>query len=199
MSRNVHDLIGDISEMLDEVECEYINVSEDRDYLGRELKDIREKYEDLKEENDALGEDNDLLDEKFRKFQYDCGYEEGFENGKYSMQKKAYKICEYWNNNDMDVLSKLFDGWTWTQIFENIETAYDKIIEYEKKKEQEEKEIHVGDEVVDVNGQKYIVRKTDGLLIYLLQKNGYAGSLNYSNLSKTGKHYPLEEMLKELK
>ena len=175
MSRNVHDLIGDISEMLDTVECEYINVSEDRDYLQRELKEFKEK------------------DKEFPKA-YDLGYEEGFKNGEYSMQNKAYKICEYWNNNDTDVLSKLFDGWTWTQIFEDIETAYNKIAEYEKK----EKEIKVGDEVVDCDGTKYVVRFLNDSYADALAYNGVSVECDYADISKTGKHYPLDKMLKEL-
>ena len=179
MSRNVHDLIGDISEMLDTVECEYINVSEDRDYLQRELKEFKEKDKELPKA-------------------YDLGYEEGFAKGEQSMQEKANKICEYWENNNTSVLIELFDGWTWTQIFENIEKSYNKIIEYEKKKEQEEKEIHVGDEVVDKNGKKYVVRHLVGVFMYAMSSSGSSYTFSYSDVSKTGKHYPLEEMLKEL-
>ena len=181
MSRNVHDLIGYISEMLDEVECEYIDVSEDRDYLQRELKEFKEK------------------DKEFPKA-YDLGYEEGFAKGEQSMQEKANKICEYWEENNTAVLSELFEGWTWTQIFENIETAYDKIIEYEKK-EQEVNEIHVGDELIDSLSYKFIVTMIKGKYMYLIDKNGnYRYTvLNHELFTKTGKHYPLEEMLKELK
>ena len=183
MSRNVHDLIGYISEMLDEVECEYIDVSEDRDYLQRELKEFKEK------------------DKEFPKA-YDLGYEEGFAKGEQSMQEKANKIIEFYrdNNNDIYVLQKVFSLNTIfdDQILEDIEGAYNKIIEYEKK-EQEEKEIHVGDEVKDEYGEKYIVRKIDSRGIYLLRHNGEGVLDTGSNVSKTGKHYPLEEMLKELK
>ncbi len=110
-----------------------------------------------------------------------------------STQEKANKICEYWDNN-IEVLQLLFKGCTWTQMFRDIEGTYNKIVEYEKKKE----EIHVGDEVVDVNGDKYIVRKIDDGQLYLLEESGDAVTWGYSNVSKTGKHYPIDEMLKEL-
>lgn len=181
MSRNLYDLVGDISGILDEVECEYTSVMEERDDLREKLKNVKEKYEDLKQEESEP--------------QYDYkAYNEGFENGEYSMQKKAYKICEYWNNNDTDVLSKLFDGWTWTQIFEDIETAYNKIAEYERK----EKEIKVGDEVVDCDGTKYVVRFLNDSYADALAYNGVSVECDYADISKTGKHYPIDEILKEL-
>ena len=165
---------------------------EDLAYYAKMIFDEMEaRYDNLSALYEALHDDyNELAEEK----ESSKTYESGYEDGKYSMQKKAYKICEYWNNNDTDILSKLFDGWTWTQIFEDIEMAYNKIAEYEKK----EKEIHVGDEVVDGDGEKCVVRALDGGYIYLLGHSGDAFMLGYSNVSKTGKHYPLEEMLKEL-
>lgn len=178
MSRNVHDLIGDISEMLDTVECEYINVSEDRDYLGRQLKDFKEK------------------EKEFPKA-YDLGYEEGFEKGEKSMQEKANKICEYWDKDDTVVLSKLFDGWTWTQIFGDVERAYNKIITYEK--EQEEKEFHVGDIVEDIRSvRKLLVTNVVDPYVYTLDKDGRGGVRNQKDVVKTGWHYPLNEFLKGL-
>ena len=181
MSRNLYDLVGDISGILDEVECEYTSVMEERD-------DLREKIKDLDEQ-----------EKEFPKA-YDLGFEEGFAKGEQSMQEKANKICEYWEENNTAVLSELFDGWTWTQIFRNIEKAYNKIIEYEKK-EQEVNEIHVGDELVGDYGFKYIVTKLDGKEVCLVDNHGDIRHtfLNHEAFTKTGKHYPLEEMLKELK
>lgn len=177
MSRNVHDLIGDISEMLDTVECEYINVSEDRDYLWRQLKDFKEK------------------EKEFPKA-YDLGYEEGFAKGEQSMQEKAKKIVDFWVETDMEEIGDVFrDIEAYEDAFDDINESYDKIIEYEKKKEQE---FRVGDEVVDRNGVKYVVRALDGGNVRLLGHSGEAFMLAYPNVSKTGKHYPLEEMLKEL-
>jgi hypothetical protein len=176
MSRNVHDLIGDISEMLDTVECEYINVSEDRDYLQRELKEFKEK------------------DKEFPKA-YELGFEEGFAKGEQSMQEKAKKIVDFWVETDMEVIENVFsDIEAYEDAFDDINKSYDKILEYEKK----EKEIKVGDEVKDEYGEKYIVRKLDSRGIYLLRHNGEGVLDTGSNVSKTGKHYPLEEMLKEL-
>jgi cell division septum initiation protein DivIVA len=183
MSRNLYDLVGDISGILDEVECEYTSVMEERDDLREKLKNVKEKYEDLKQEESESQKAYDL----------------GFEDGEQSMQEKANKIIEFYrnNNNDIDVLQRVFsrDVIFGDQILEDIETAYNKIAEYEKK----EKEIKVGDEVVDCDGTKYVVRFLNDSYVDALAYNGVSVECDYADISKTGKHYPLEEMLKELK
>ena len=47
MSRNVHDLISDISEMLDTVENECINLIEDKEDLQEKLKDLDEQEKEF--------------------------------------------------------------------------------------------------------------------------------------------------------
>lgn len=115
------------------------------------------------------------------------------------MQEKANKICEYWNNNNTATLIALFDGMTLTQIFEDIEKAYNKIAEYEKK-ERYEREIRIGD-VVTKDGNNYVVfgfYGEDNNTLDLITKHGVMASLHKDLVTKTGKHYPIDEMLKEL-
>lgn len=176
MSRDARDIICDISDMLDIVEGEFINLIEDRDDLQEKLKDLEEQ------------------EKEFPKA-YDLGFEEGFAKGEQSMQEKMNKLCEFWNNNNTATLIALFDGMILSQIFEDIETAYNKIVEYEKK----EKEIKVGDEVVDCDGTKFIVRFLNDSYADVLAYNGVSVECDYADISKTGKHYPIDEMLKELK
>lgn len=178
MSRNVHELIYDISEILDTVEDEYISVIEERDDLQEKLKD---------------------LDEKEKEFPK--AYDLGFEDGEQSMQEKANKIIEFYrdNNNDIDVLQKVFSRNVifGDLILEDIKGTYNKIIEYEKK---EKEEFRVGDEVMK-NEYKYIVfgfYGKDKNTLDLITKHGVMVSLHKSFVKKTGKHYPIEEMLKEL-
>ena len=134
--------------------------------------------------------------------QYDSGYNEGFAKGEQSMQEKANKIIEFYrdNNNDIYVLQKVFslNSIFDDQILEDIEGAYNKIIEYEKKKEQEEKKLHVGDEVL-FEGDKYVVLSLEDGYASILTHDGTGGFLKYSyEFEKTGKHYPIDEILKEL-
>ena len=197
----IEDLENYAKSITDELKARYYD-------LSGTYKDVWESYGDLQDEHSKLKSLYNELKEKCEdltqeesesQYEYEA-YNEGFENGEQSMQEKANKICEYWEENNTAVLSELFEGWTWTQIFENIETAYDKIIEYEKK-EQEVNEIHVGDELIDSLSYKFIVTMIKGKYMYLIDKNGnYRYTvLNHELFTKTGKHYPLEEMLKELK
>lgn len=207
MSRDVRDIICDISEMLDIVENECINLIEDRDDSQSELKDIKEKYEDLKEENEALAiswqrlkEKNDVLDEKFGQIQYDAGYEEGFAKGEQSMQEKTNKIIEFCQDTrDVDILQEVFEYLTFYQLFEDIEGTYNRIVEYEEK-ERYEREIHIGD-VVTKDGHNYVVfgfYGNDNNTLDLITEHGVMASLHKDLVTKTGKHYPIDEMLKEL-
>jgi predicted nuclease with TOPRIM domain len=191
----VEDLANYAKSITDELKARYYD-------LSGTYKDVWKSYGDLQDEHSKLKSCYNELKEKYEdltqeesgsQYEYEA-YNEGFENGEQSMQEKANKICEYWEDNNTAVLSELFDGWTWTQIFENIETAYDKIIEYEKK----EKEIKVGDEVVDRDGTKYVVRFLNDSYADALAYNGVSVECDYADISKTGKHYPLDEMLKEL-
>ena len=138
------------------------------------------------------------VNEAIKLLAYGTAYDLGYEDGEQSVQEKVIKLCEYWCNNKTSTIIELFGGMTWEQIFGDIEKAYDKVIEYEKKKEQEEKEIHVGDEVVDKNGKKYVVIHLVGVFMYAMASSGKSYTFSYSDVSKTGKHYPLEDMLKEL-
>ncbi len=185
-------LTSSLNERVNEIEQLVLELEERYDLLWKSYEELDEDHNRLGYKNLELKEENDVLKQEESKNQE--AYDLGFKDGEYSMQKKAYKICEYWNNNDTAVLSKLFDGWTWTQIFEDIETAYNKIAEYEKK----EKEIKVGDEVVDCDGTKYVVRFLNDCSVDALAYNGVSVECDYADISKTGKHYPLEEMLKEL-
>ena len=122
-------------------------------------------------------------------------YGEGIKKGEQLMQERVDKIIDYWVNNP-SILTQWFGSETTLfQLLEKSKQTCERI-EHEKGKEKEE--IHVGDEVVDEYGKKYIVRRLVDRNLCLLGRKGEALMLGYSNVSKTGKHYPLVEMLKEL-
>ena len=70
-----------------------------------------------------------------------------------------------------------------------------KIIEYEK----EQEKIHIGD-VVTVDGCNCIVLDVydNGNTLSVITKSGAVVTLHKSCATKTGKHYPIDKMLKEL-
>lgn len=155
--------------------------------------DLCEKYNDLQNAFDESCEHRQLLFTR-----YADAYSEGFKNGQEDFQIKAKRILDTFDKWEADELVNVFGVTTNIELLNDIKTNYEKIIDYEKK-EQERKEFNVGDEVKDEYGEKYIVRKLDSRGIYLLRHNGEGVLDTGSNVSKTGKHYPLEEMLKELK
>ncbi len=187
------ELLSSLDEHIKEVVFRYKKVWESYENLGDHYRRVKSRYNELKEMYEDLKQE-----ESEPQYDYEA-YNEGFAKGEQSMQEKANKILEYYQGiNDATVLNELFGDLTYVQIFGDIENVYNKIINYEKKKKQEEKEIHVGDEVVDKDGEKYIVRKLDDGHIYLLGNSGDAFMSGYENATKTGKHYPIDDILKEL-
>ena len=170
---------------------------EDLSYYAKMIFDEMEaRYDDLSALYEALNDDYDeLAKEKESSKTYEAGYEEGFEKGQEDFQIKAKKILDTFDKWEAYELVNVFGVSTNIELLNDIKTNYEKIMEYEKKKKQE---IHVGDEVVDKNGKKYVVRRVYDDYIYLLAQKGDTVMLGNSDISKTGKHYPLEEMLKEL-
>ena len=180
---------------------------ENKDSLIKDLKSDRNRlqklYGKLESEYDDLNEKYDFLQNAFDEScehrqllftRYADAYSEGFKNGQEDLQIKAKKILDTFDKWDADELVNVFGVSTNIELLNDIKTNYEKIIAYEKKKE----EIHVGDEVVDKNGKKYVVRHLVGVFMYAMSSSGESYTFVYSDVSKTGKHYPIDEMLKEL-
>lgn len=157
--------------------------------LESEYDDLNEKYEILAKEYHEMCEHCNLLIKR-----RDETYSEGFRNGQKDFQIKAKKILDTFDKWDADVLVDVFGVSTNIELLNDIKTNYEKIIAYEKKKE----EIHIGDEVVDKNGKKYVVIHLVGVFMYAMSSSGESYTFGYSDVSKTGKYYPIDEILKEL-
>jgi hypothetical protein len=157
--------------------------------LELEYDDLCEKYDDLQNAFEESCEHRQLLFTR-----YADTYSEGFRNGQKDCQIKAKKILDTFDKWEADELVDVFGVSTNIELLNDIKANYEKIIAYEKKKE----EIHVGDIVVDKIGKKYVVRLLEGDLIYVWASSGESYVFVYSDISKTGKHYPIDEILKEL-
>lgn len=181
---------------------------ENKDSLIKDLKSererLKERYEKLVLAHNDLNVKYEILAKEYHETCEHCNllinrrdetYSEGFRNGQKDFQIKAKKILDTFDKWEADELVDVFGVTTNIELLYDIKTNYEKIINYEKKK----KEIHVGDEVEDKTGKKYVVRRVDDGYIYLLARSGDTFMLGYSNASKTGKHYCLDEILKELK
>ena len=157
-------------------------IEQNKTYLGF----IEDRYKEMQKRCEKLNDRCDYIELN--------SYGEGIKKGEQSMQEKVDKIIDYWVNNP-SILTQWFGSETTLfQLLENTKQTCERI-EYEKEKGQE---IHVGDEVVDKSGKKYIVRHLVGVFMYAMSSSGGSYTFVYSDVSKTGKHYPLEEMLKEL-
>lgn len=181
------ELVVRAKQFINEIDVRFKELEKDYEALEKEYKGLKEKYEDLKQE-----------ESEFPKA-YDLGYEEGFVKGEQSMQEKAKKIVDFWDEADDEEIEDVFSDMEYGSAFENINESYDKIIEYEKK-EQYEREIHIGD-VVTKDGNNYVVfgfYGDDKNTLDLITKHGVMASLHKDPVTKTGKHYPIDEMLKEL-
>ena len=164
------ELFSSLNEYVEKINELVIEAEERYKFLWESYEELDEDHRSLGYKNLELKEENEVL--KQEESENQKAYDMGFEDGEQSMQEKANKICEYWNNNNTATLIALFDGMTPTQIFEDIEMAYNKIAEYEKK----EKEIKVGDEVVDCDGTKYVVRFLNDSYVDALAYNGVSAS-----------------------
>ncbi len=164
-------------------------IEQNKTYLGF----IESRYKEMQKRCEKLNDNCEYIELN--------SYGEGIKKGEQLMQEKANKILEYYSGiNDADVLSELFGDLTYAQIFGDIETVYNRIINYEQEKEEKEKEIHVGDVVKDIGGVKtLLVTNVANPYVYTLDKDGRDGVRNQKDVVKTGEHYPLDEFLKGLK
>jgi hypothetical protein len=170
--------------------------TEELAYIARMIvSEMEERYEDLSGAYEAF---RDECEESSKT--YESGYEEGFEKGQEDLQIRAKRILDTFDKWEAYELVNVFGVTTNIELLNDIKTNYEKIINYENKKKQEEKDIHVGDELIDSLGYKFIVIMIEGKIMRMIDKNGdYRYTcLNNELFTKTGKHYPLEEMLKEL-
>ena len=184
------ELLSSLNKHIEEVVFRYNDVWESYENLDEDYKRLQSRYNKLKEENDVL---------KQEESENQKSYDLGIKKGEQLMQEKVDKMLEFREHTKWEIIEDIFGTKTaLVDFISNINEYYNKIINYEKEKEEKEKEIHVGDEVVDKNGKKYVVRHLVGVFMYAMSSSGSSYTFSYSDVSKTGKHYPLEEMLKEL-
>lgn len=173
---------------------------EDLSYYAKMIIDEMEaRYDDLSALYEALNDDYDeLAKEKESSKAYDLGYEEGFEKGQEDLQIRAKRILDTFDKWEAYELVDVFGVTTNIELLNDIKTNYEKIINYENKKKQEEKKLHVGDEVL-FDGEKCVVLNLEDGYASILTHDGTGGFLKYSyEFEKTGKHYPIDDILKEL-
>jgi hypothetical protein len=176
-----------------------------RDSLIKDLKSDRERlekaYRKLESEYDDLCEKYDYLQTAFEDSCKNCesltkrlhvNYSESFKKGQEDFQIKAKKILDTFDEWDADVLVDVFGVSTNIELLYDIKTNYEKIIAYEQ--------IKIGDVVKNVgSGKPLLVYKVASPYVYILDRDGQNGVRSEKDVIKTGKHYDLDKILKELK
>lgn len=169
-----------------------------------------------KEENDLIGEFVEALSSRVYKRGYNDGYKNGIvvKNINDSTFANAKKIQEAYENglNDVWEYVEKLGQLTIKEIYEVFGVEYDNIygiiadytpsefIKAIKAYEEQENEIHVGDEVVSIYGNRgYVTCITEDELC-VLYPDGTVGHSTATTYTKTGRHFPqIVEILEQLK
>ena len=178
---------------------------ENKDLLIKELKSdrnrLQERYEKLVLAHDDLNEKYEILAKEYHEMCEHCNllikrrdetYSEGFRNGQKDLQIKAKKILDTFDKWEADELVDVFGVTTNIELLNDIKTNYEKIVAYEQT-------FKVGDVVKNVgSGKPLLVYKVASPYVYILDQDGQSGVRSEKDVTKTGKHYCLDEILKEL-
>ena len=193
------ELFSSLNEYVDEINKLVLEAEERYKLLWESYEELDEDHRRLGYKNLELKEENEVLKQEESETQkaYDLGYEEGFAKGEQSVWEKINKICEFWEKNSaQNIEAALGEAVTLREMLSNINESYNKIIDYETRMK---KEIEVGDEVENENGNKYIVIEIDkaGREARMINRRMMC-IIGIKHLTKTGKHYPIDEMLRGL-
>lgn len=145
---------------------------------------------------------------------YQRGHDDGYEAG-CAIAFKPVSDAEYQRGIDdaMSAFKKLYScGWErdwkamgfefnegeWSSSFEYIIGHYTAAEIVEKVKAYEEKELHVGDEVIAPCGKAIVTTFKNDLVLYLYSVGDY-GCTEPENLTKTGRHFDIQSILGAMK
>ena len=121
-------------------------------------------------------------------------YQRGLDDAM-SAFKKLYS-CGW--EKDWKAMGFEFDEGEWSRSFEFIIGHYTAAEIVEKVKAYEEKELHVGDEVIAPCGKAIVTTFKNDLVFYLYSVGDY-GCTEPENLTKTGRHFDIQSILGAMK
>lgn len=143
--------------------------------------------------------------EQVRKEAYDKGYddakggyENGFENGMIVAWEAARKIIHMPEGDLLNIFTECYSAvCTALQVLLKYDAS--EAIEKLKAYEQEQNEIHVGDEVITASG-KAVVLGVGPVHFEYVNADGSNGFAKVKNAEKTGRHFPeIAEVLAKMK
>ena len=124
----------------------------------------------------------------------DAEYQRGLDDAM-SAFKKLYS-CGW--ERDWKAMGFEFDEGEWSTSFEFIIDHYTAAEIVKKVKAYEEKELHVGDEVIAPCGKAIVTTFKNDLVFYLYSVGDY-GCTEPENLTKTGRHFDIQSILGAMK
>ena len=124
----------------------------------------------------------------------DAEYQRGLDDAM-SAFKKLYS-CGW--ERDWKAMGFEFDEGEWSRSFEFIIGHYTAAEIVEKVKAYEEKELHVGDEVIAPCGKAIVTTFKNDLVFYLYSVGDY-GCTEPENLTKTGRHFDIQSIMGAMK
>ena len=145
---------------------------------------------------------------------YQRGYENGFITGHQRGMADANRDGEYNADDGWYVMQKisLLPNPIKTELFGTAETAVilqgnsfkdalAKLVEYEQKKQEEDAEIKVGDEVEAVSGKAVIIEVLgNGKDVRYMYPDASTGFNDSCNVTRTGRHFPeIAEVLQKMR
>lgn len=167
------------------------------------------------------GNDLDYLDRYDARNVWNAGYKTGYDKG-YQDGSEVWKekeIDNAFNANDAGYEQGMTDAWECARkircslseeervamfgtvlskgVFEKYTAseAIEKLREYEAKKD----EIKVGDEVIDGNEILFVVTEVHMETATVMNCVGHSYQLWKSGLKKTGRHFPIEDILEQMR
>ena len=137
------------------------------------------------------------------------GNKSEYERGLNDAEKARVRLISAVSDGGLskDEIIDIFDATDYEAVFENFTICeiIERIKEYDERKRQEVKkvcddEIHVGDEVYSLDSKyKYIVLGfLDNGKIFVLSGRGLTGLFDPEQVHKTGRNYPIKEILRKL-
>jgi hypothetical protein len=150
---------------------------------------------------------------------YDKGYKSGLKDGNINDGTFAAKVKEAYDNGLNDAwecakkivtdkglnyeeLREIFGYTSMDTIFGNFSAseAIAKVNEYENRQEKTDDEIHIGDEIYCLDSKhKYVVLGfLDNDKIFVFSSRGLTGVFASKQVHKTGRNYPVKEILEGL-
>ena len=162
---------------------------------GLTRKDIEEREKEAYQRGYDEGYKKCLSENDFDQPCVSCeDYQRGLEDAM-SAFKKLYS-CGW--ERDWKAMGFEFDEGEWSTSFEFIIGHYTAAEIVEKVKAYEEKELHVGDEVIAPCGKAIVTTFKNDLVFYLYSVGDY-GCTEPENLAKTGRHFDIQSILEAMK